>query len=215
VLRFVSAVQEQTAPTAAQTLASAYQLPERYIFLPNQFWRHKNHDVVVEALGIAKAQALHITVVCTGGTADRRHPGHFDALLARAAQLGVTDAFRVLGVVPYADVKALARQCAAVLNPSFFEGWSTTVEEAKALGKAVILSDIPVHREQSPARATYFEPRDAAALADAMDAAIASFNRADERSSADAAAALNGTAFTDFGRRFERIALDACEVRTA
>jgi len=60
------------------------------------------------------------------------------------------------------------RNCVAVLNPSRFEGWSSTVEEAKGMGKRLILSSIPVHREQNPPRASFFEPDDEHALADAM-----------------------------------------------
>jgi glycosyltransferase involved in cell wall biosynthesis len=57
----------------------------------------------------------------------------------------------------------------ALLNPSRFEGWSTTVEEAKAVGTPMLLSDIPVHREQAP-NARFFGTEDAAALADAIEA---------------------------------------------
>ena len=37
-----------------------------------------------------------------------------------------------------------------------FEGWSSTVEECKSVGKNMILSDIDVHKEQYP-NATFFE----------------------------------------------------------
>ena len=37
----------------------------------------------------------------------------------------------------------------ALLNPSHFEGWSTTVEEARALGVPMLLSDLDVHLEQA------------------------------------------------------------------
>jgi len=60
------------------------------------------------------------------------------------------------------------RHCVCLINPSLFEGWSTTVEEAKALGKHIILSDIPVHREQNPPRSDYFHAHDANALAQIM-----------------------------------------------
>lgn len=56
----------------------------------------------------------------------------------------------------------------ALLNPSRFEGWSTTVEEAKAAGTPMILSDIPVHREQAP-NARFVGQDDAPALADAIE----------------------------------------------
>ena len=57
--------------------------------------------------------------------------------------------FIFLGVIPYKDVLGLMRAAVAVINPSVMEGWSTTVEEAKSLGLPLILSDIPVHREQA------------------------------------------------------------------
>ena len=57
------------------------------------------------------------------------------------------------------------RQSLAMLQPSLFEGWSTPVEEAKSLGKSIVLSNIPVHVEQSPPGVRYFDPTDAAALA--------------------------------------------------
>ena len=76
--------------------------------------------------------------------------------------------FLPLGVVPYADTQALMAHSRAVINPSRFEGWSTTVEEAKTMGKTLLLSDIPVHREQSPKLGRFFGADDAPALAGHM-----------------------------------------------
>ena len=76
--------------------------------------------------------------------------------------------FRPLGIVPYLDLMSLMRHSVAVINPSRFEGWSTTVEEAKSMGKSILLSDISVHREQAPDRAAFFSPDNPQALADAM-----------------------------------------------
>lgn len=75
-------------------------------------------------------------------------------------------------IVPFADVLALNAAADAVINPSFFEGWATSVEEAKCLGTPLILSDLPVHREQAP-DADFFDPRDAAALARCLETAAA------------------------------------------
>jgi glycosyltransferase involved in cell wall biosynthesis len=57
----------------------------------------------------------------------------------------------------------------ALLNPSLFEGWSTTVEEARALGVSMILSDIGVHREQAAEGAVYFDPLSADSLVEALE----------------------------------------------
>ncbi|MEW6402816.1 MAG: glycosyltransferase, partial [Chloroflexota bacterium] len=86
-------------------------------------------------------------------------------LLARVSTLSLHGNLRILGRVPEEHLYQLMRRSLAILQPSLFEGWNTSVEEAKSLGKTVILSDIPVHREQSPPGARYFHPDDASTLA--------------------------------------------------
>jgi hypothetical protein len=58
------------------------------------------------------------------------------------------------------------------IQPSLFEGWSTTVEDAKCLNQHVLLSDIPVHREQLTYNVDFFNPHDPIDLADKMEKII-------------------------------------------
>ena len=53
----------------------------------------------------------------------------------------------------------------SVINPSWFKGWSSSVEECKSMGKNMVLSDIPVHQEQNPPGSFYFNPHDSNELA--------------------------------------------------
>ena len=165
VLPFVSQVPENVYDTDPKWICAHYHLPEQFVYLPNQFWRHKNHEVVVEALEIVKTSHPEITVVCTGNTNDYRSPLHFAELLAKLSSLGLRDRMILLGLVPHGHLFQLMRQSLAVLQPSLFEGWSTTVEEAKSIGKQLILSDIAVLREQNPEKATFFGAHDAQQLA--------------------------------------------------
>jgi len=48
----------------------------------------------------------------------------------------------------------------AIIQPSLFEGWSTVVEDAKSLGKNIIVSDINVHIEQKDERTVVFPKLD-------------------------------------------------------
>ena len=138
------------------------RLPERFVYFPGQLWRHKNHGLVIEAL----ADVPDLTVVSSGHLVDYRAPSHVDDLRARIAMLGLADRLRLLGPVSLATVMALHRSAMALLNPSRFEGWSTTVEEAKALGRPLLLSDIRTHREQAAASgAAWFGADDVAGLA--------------------------------------------------
>jgi len=148
-----------------------HKLPERFFLLPGQLWRHKNHLAVVEAVARLKAAGTVVTVISCGNPVDHRDPNHVPRVRARIAELGIGDQFRLLGLLPRPEVWALARASAAVINPSLYEGWSTPVEEAKSLGAPLLLSDLPVHREQRPAAATFFDPRDPTNIASALGAA--------------------------------------------
>jgi len=166
VLRFVIDPVPRDEQPELSELEVRYGFSGRYLYLPNQFWAHKNHTLVVDALALLRERGRRPLVLTTGVQHDRRSPGHFEAVMRRAREAGVARSFRPLGVVPYAHVAGLLRESLALLNPSRFEGWSTTVEEAKSTGKRVLLSDIPVHREQDPPGCAYFDPQDAECLAE-------------------------------------------------
>ncbi|BEU86847.1 glycosyltransferase family 1 protein [Selenomonas sp. TAMA-11512] len=179
--RFYAAYKDKAAvlqfvPTMTYTGAvdgdvlERYGLPEKFFFLPNQYWAHKNHKIVLEALAALKeiGEGEDIVVVSTGGTEDYRNPTHIEELRAYIRNRQLEESYRILGMIPYADVQSLAKLCHAYINPSFFEGWSTTVEEAKYQGKCILLSDIGIHREQNPKHGVFFNPNDARELAGKM-----------------------------------------------
>ena len=168
VLQFVAQPRVSAATPDLETLRERYGIGNAYFHVPNQFWAHKNHRLILDALAVLKARGDPVLVVSTGPTTDYRDPQHFARLMAHADAIGVQSCFRALGVIPYGDLVGLMVNAVAVINPSRAEGWSTSVEEAKSLGKQVILSDLPVHREQAPPGGIYFGVDDASGLAEAM-----------------------------------------------
>ena len=169
VLHFVPQVDAGKPTSPVSELEKRYGFQGPYFYLPNQFWAHTNHRLLIDALAHLKRRGISVTVLATGNTRDHRFPEHFSDLMERVRISGLEECFRVLGVVPYGDLLSLMRHSLAVINPSLCEGWSTTVEEAKALDKAVLLSDIAVHREQNPAKGIFFDPRNADELAEKME----------------------------------------------
>jgi glycosyltransferase involved in cell wall biosynthesis len=145
-----------------------YGLPERYSYLPNQFWLHKNHLLVIEALALLKQAGHSIVVAASGKQIDPHKPQHFLHISEQLHAKGLVDHFRMLGLIPYEHVAPLMVGSVAVLNPSLFEGWSTTVEEARALHVPLVLSDIPVHKEQASGLARFFDRSSAESLAKAL-----------------------------------------------
>lgn len=169
VLHFVSQPHSEIySMTITGELKRKYGLHGKFFMLPNQFWKHKNHRTVFEAVNILRTRGVQITVLCTGQPDDYRNPGHMESLKEYIRKNNLESSLRLLGLIDYRDVLCLMRNSVSVINPSLFEGWSSTVEEAKSIGKNIILSDIPVHREQNPPDTVYFKPHDADELAQVL-----------------------------------------------
>lgn len=169
VLRFC-AMRPQVDANKLLDLRSTYGIEGPYFYIPNQLWAHKNHLTAVRALALIAEGHPECSIVCSGALDDYRNPNHLNHVRTEIARHGLEGRFRLLGMIPYAHIAQLMLQAVAVINPSQFEGWSTTVEEAKALGVPLLLSDIDVHREQcTDGEADFFAPLDEAALAALME----------------------------------------------
>ena len=166
VWSFCSSV-EPTASEVCNEILNRFGLPEKFLYIANQFWRHKDHITAFEALRILRNNGLEIPLVCTGLQNDRRDPSYFDDLTGMLGECGLQHQVYFLGIIPRLEQIQVFRSAAAVVQPSRFEGWSTVVEDAKALGRPLIASDIAVHREQlSGVEAAYlFRTSDPVALA--------------------------------------------------
>jgi glycosyltransferase involved in cell wall biosynthesis len=147
-----------------------FHLPQKFALVANQFWRHKNHHILPAALGFLKSRGIEIKLVVTGLPADYRDPENksLSQFFQESAKEGVAGSIHFLGQVPYEDLVAIMRAAALVIQPSFFEGWSTSIEDSKALGRPLVCSDIPVHREQVPDALGFFDPMKPEMLADLL-----------------------------------------------
>jgi glycosyltransferase involved in cell wall biosynthesis len=147
-----------------------FRLPQKFALVANQFWRHKNHRVLPPALGLLKRRGIEIDLVVTGLPADYRDPENksLSQFFQESAMGGVAGSIHFLGQIPYRDLVALMRAAALIIQPSFFEGWSTSIEDSKALGRPLVCSDIPVHREQVPDALGFFDPTKPEMLADLL-----------------------------------------------
>ena len=167
VLHFVSQPENRTDTDAVFETDPVFG--GKFFYLPNQFWIHKNHSVVFKAVKTLKDRGVEIQVITTGSQSDYRDGGkHFEKLKQYVKDNDLEKNILFLGLIPYAQVFALMKQSLAIINPSYFEGWSSTVEEAKSIEKTIILSNIPVHKEQSPVKGIYFNPDDENELADIL-----------------------------------------------
>ena len=142
-------------------LLNKFSLPEHYFICPNQFWKHKNHLVVLKALKILKDSGVEVAIAFTGNTKDHRDPDYFMSLMQYVTQNDMEGSCKFLGFIDRQEQLQLMNNSLAIIQPSLFEGWSTVVEDAKSMNKFIIVSDISVHREQlSNTSALFFCPND-------------------------------------------------------
>ena len=158
VLRPVSFLPQDLYEKHLGDLFTQYNIPEKFFFIPNQFWKHKNHEIVFRAVKDLNKTGIKINIVCSGNPIDYRDSDYFSNLQAKLNKWKIQDQIFILGIIPYIQVLQFIRQCICVINPSLFEGWGMTVDEARSIGKQVLISDIPAHREQNVEKLTYFNP---------------------------------------------------------
>ena len=134
------------------------KIKNTYAYLPNQFWNHKNHIIVAKACKILKAKKINMKFLLTGNRFNQKNTNQYDLFLNYVKKNSLQGYFKYLGFVSHEKVINLIYNAKFLINPSFYEGWSTTVEEGKIFNKHMILSNISVHLEQGANKAIYFNP---------------------------------------------------------
>lgn len=214
VMSFVAHVPDNLYEDDPRSVLSTYNLPEDFIYLPNQFWSHKNHITVFKALKLLKAEGIKPFIVCSGNPVDVRDPMHLAFLMQKISEFGIRDQVAFLGLVPHDHVYSLIRQSKCVLNPSLFEGWSTSVEEAKSVGKRMVLSDLRVHLEQNPAGSLFFNQHDVNDLAQKLKFAWLHFPSGPDLKLEEDARSKIGQRMKNFASRFMDLCTEAISIKT-
>ena len=155
------------------SLKEKYNLDQPYFFVSNQFWKHKNHMVVLKALEqIPADERKDFLIAFSGKEHDYRNPEYASQIRQYVSEKNLTAQTRFLGFIDRKEQLKLMSEAIAVIQPSFFEGWSTVVEDAKAMDQWVIASDLPVHREQLNINANFFAANDSTVLKELMTAKL-------------------------------------------
>jgi glycosyltransferase involved in cell wall biosynthesis len=137
-----------------------YRLPQKYIFYPAQFWEHKNHKGLVNAIALLKDEIPDLQLVFSGSKKNG-----YASTLALAQELGVADAVHCLGYVPDVAMPELFRRARAMVMPSFFGPTNIPPLEAIALGCPVAVSNVYGMPEQMGEAALTFDPYSPEAIA--------------------------------------------------
>ena len=157
VYHFVSII-DDLKDVNVEDLREKYNLPEKYFMVSNQFHKHKNHRILLLALAKLKQDGIKIHLAMTGRMPDATHSPYMAELHSIINDNDLHDQISLLGVIPRNDQLQLMRHSQAVIQPSYFEGWSTVIEDARSLQVPVIASNLRVNIEQLGDDHGYFDP---------------------------------------------------------
>lgn len=120
-----------------------YGITGEYIYYPAQFWSHKNHIYIIDALSILKERSINITSVFSGSD-----KGNLAYVLDYAKKSGVQDLVKYIGFAPNEEIYSLYKNSLALVMPSYFGPTNIPPLEAFKIGTPVIYSDLHGLREQ-------------------------------------------------------------------
>jgi glycosyltransferase involved in cell wall biosynthesis len=148
--------------TPTDKVLARYRLERDYLFYPAQFWAHKNHVRILEALDILRGRGRTPTLVLSGG--DQGNRRHVETTVAK---FNLQNQVKFLGFVAAEDMRGLYDGCAALVMPTYFGPTNIPPLEAWMLERPVIYS---AHlKEQARDAALLVNPDDANDLAMAID----------------------------------------------
>lgn len=153
-------------------LLRSWRIPEHapVVMLPGRLTEWKGQGVLLEA--IARMGRRDVYCVLVG--AEQGRPRFSERLVARAAELGVSERIRLAGECD--DMPAALLAADIVVHASTQpEAFGRVVVEAQALGRPVIAADLggPAETVEHGVTGWLLPPRDSAMLAEAVEAVLA------------------------------------------
>lgn len=133
-----------------------FQLPEKYIFYPAQFWRHKNHGNLLRAISMVRDRfSIDVPLVLVG--CEKNGSEEVNRLVR---ELDLRSLVFNLGYVSDQELVSLYHQAVSLVMPTFFGPTNIPPLEAFILGCPVLISGISSIPEQVGDAALLFNPYD-------------------------------------------------------
>jgi glycosyltransferase involved in cell wall biosynthesis len=142
-------------------ILSFYNIEKGYFFYPAQFWPHKNHIRIIQALKILNNQGKFFNVVFVGG-----EKGNLKKIKKLSIEMGLYSQVKFLGFVDNNHMPALYDGSSAVIMSSYFGYTNIPPLESWTFKKPLIYSSL--FFEQAQDAALLFNPDNEMELASMM-----------------------------------------------
>lgn len=139
------------------------EVPDKYVFYPAQFWKHKNHINLIKAIQLLKESIRDIHLVLVGSEKNccreiRKY------ILKNNLENEVT----ILGFISNENITYLYKHAVALIMPSYFGPTNIPPLEAMALGCPVAVSNKYAMPEQVGGAGMLFNPDSPQEIADCI-----------------------------------------------
>jgi glycosyltransferase involved in cell wall biosynthesis len=131
-----------------------YRIPDKYIFYPAQFWHHKNHSRLIQALDVLR-EKYHIEIPAVFVGSAWESADHVNNLIK---ELKMDAQILRLGYLEEREIVAIYKKATALVFASFADYTNIPVLEAMVLGTPVICSNVFSMPEQVGDAGLLFDP---------------------------------------------------------
>ena len=155
---------------AAARRTAGLGLEQPYVLFAGGISPHKNVETLLEAF--AALGAGDAALVLVGEVERETYLSSAESVQRRIGELDLESRVLLPGFVSDETLAALYTGASVVALPSLAEGFGLPAVEAAACGAPLVVSDVPAHRESVGDAALFFDPRDVASLAQALDSVL-------------------------------------------
>lgn len=140
------------------------EVPEKYIFYPAQFWKHKNHINLIKAIELLKEKIPNIKLVLVGSEKNA-----LQEVRRYIEDHNLREQVYIYGYVSNGNVKYLYRHAVMLVMPTYFGPTNIPPLEAMALGCPVAVSNKYAMKEQVGKAGLFFSPDSPKEIAACID----------------------------------------------
>lgn len=142
----------------------SFDIPEQFFFYPAQFWPHKNHIRILEALVLLR-EKYNLTPVVFFTGSDK---GNKQYIEQKIKDYRLENQIRITGFLEDEELKYLYTHATAMIFASLMGPNNMPPIEATFLNCPVIITDLEGHKEQLGDTALFFNGLDEIELAEKM-----------------------------------------------
>ena len=156
-----------------KTILQKFKISRMFLFYPAQFWPHKNHIRIFEAIRLLKSEGLDIQVVFTGSNKTIREKYNIEYILRTISkESNMKDNLIITGYLENDEIITFYKNALAMIMPQLIPEPCIPYVEAMRLGCPIIASDIPGIREQVSDSGILVNPYEIKSVADGIKKVI-------------------------------------------